>query len=209
VPLRLDHLARLPEEQRACLFWEATPVSRARLDREEAIEEKEAWVSTVLREWGSCGRVILVEDQPVAFALFAPPQWLPGAESLPTSPSSPDAVVLATVWVAPEHRGGGLGRILVQGVARDLVERGQVAIEAYGDTRGQRGCVAPADFWAAVGFKTQRPHVTTPRMRMELRSALSWKDEVELALEKVLSGLRPAKQKAARPIGSARTASQK
>lgn len=209
VPLRVDHLARLPEEQRSCLFWEATPVSRARLDRDEAAAEKEAWLSTVLREWGTCGRAVVLEDEVVAYAVHAPPQWLPGAESLPTSPASPDAVVLAMVWVAPEHRGGGLGRILVQGVARDLVERGHVAIEAYGDTRGQRGCVVPAEFWGAVGFKTQRAHATTPRMRMELRSALSWKDEVEQALEKVLGGLRPGKQKAARPIGSVRTASQK
>ena len=29
--------------------------------------EKEAWVSEVLREWGSCGRVALVDDEPVGY----------------------------------------------------------------------------------------------------------------------------------------------
>ena len=94
-------------------------------------------------------------------------------------------------------------------MAAELVERGHPAIEAYGDTRGRtHGCVLPAEFLGSVGFATQRAHPTTPRMRMELRTALSWKDEVELALEKVWGVVRPT-QKAARPIGSVRTASQK
>ena len=93
-------------------------------------------------------------------------------------------------------------------MAADLVERGHTAIEAYGDTRGRAdGCVLPAEFLGSVGFKTQRAHsTTTPRMRMELRTALSWKDEVELALERMWGAVRPT-HKATRPIGSVRAAS--
>ena len=116
--------------------------------------------------------------------------------------------MLATVWVDPAHRGGGIGRLLVQGVARDLVERGHGVLEAYGDTRGRtQGCVLPAEFLGGVGFGTQRPHPTTPRLRMELRSALSWKDEVEQALDRLWGVVRPVRTKAARPMGSVRTAS--
>jgi hypothetical protein len=50
----------------------------------------------------------------------------------------------------------------------------------------------PADFLGSVGFKTQRAHITTPRMRMELRTALSWRDEVEQALERLVGVVRPA-----------------
>jgi hypothetical protein len=57
----------------------------------------------------------------------------------------------------------------------------------------------PADFLGGVGFKTQRPHAVTPRMRMELRAALSLKDEVEAALERLVGAVRPAK---ARPAGT-------
>jgi GNAT superfamily N-acetyltransferase len=207
VRLTLDLLAALPDQQRACLFWELAPVDRARLEPADRFAEKEAWVSTVLREWGSCGRVALDDGHPVGLAIYAPPAWLPGSATMPTAPPSPDAVLLASIWVAPTHRGRGLGRMLVQGMARDLVERGQVAVEAFGDTRGIEGCVAPADFWGSVGFKTQRAHATTPRVRMELRSTLSWKDEVEQALERLWGAVRPAKQKATRPIGgSARVA---
>ena len=49
----------------------------------------------------------------------------------------------------------------------------------------------PADFLGSVGFKTHRAHRTTPRMRMDLRLALTWKDEVEAALERLLGAVRP------------------
>ena len=205
--LTLDHLAELPQPVRSCLFWELSPVDRLRLDEAERIAEKESWLSGTLRDWGSCGRVVRVDGRTVGLIVYAPAARLPGAAALPTAPGSPDAVIAATAWVDPAYRRGGLGRILVQAMAADLVERGHTAIEAYGDTRGRtHGCVLPAEFYGRVGFKTQRAHPTTSRMRMELRSAVSWKDEVELALERMWGAVRPT-QKATRPIGSVRAAS--
>jgi GNAT superfamily N-acetyltransferase len=200
VRLTLDHLAQLDEELSSpcttCLFWQLDPVSRDRVAPSDAAAAKEAWVSHVLREWGSCGRVVLVDEQPVGYAIYAPPAFLPGSAGFPTAPVSPDAVLLSTVWVHADHTGGGLGRMLVQGMARDLVKRGGiVAVEAFGDTRGpsRRRCVVPADFLGSVGFKTHRPHGTTPRMRMDLRTALTWRTEVEAALERLVGAVRPAK----------------
>jgi GNAT superfamily N-acetyltransferase len=202
VRLTVDHLAQLDGPCRSCLFWQLDPVSRARVGGEEAaLGEKEAWVSQVLRDWGSCGRVVLVDDRPVGYAIYAPASFLPGSGGFPTAPVSPDAVLLTNVWVDPQHAGGGLGRMLVQGMARDLIKRGGIkAVEAFGDTRGpgRRGsCVVPSDFLGSVGFKTQRAHGATPRMRMELRTAISIKDEVEAALERLVGAVRPAK---ARPV---------
>ena len=206
--LTVDHLAELADPVRSCLFWELGAVDRARLDEAERIAEKESWLSGVLRDWGSCGRVVRLDGRTVGHIVYAPAGRLPGAAALATAPASPDSVVAATAWIDPDMRGGGLGRLLVQAMAADLVERGHTAIEAYGDTRGRTvGCVLPAEFLGSVGFKTQRAHPTTPRMRMELRTALSWKDEVELALERVWGAVRPT-QKATRPIGSVRVASR-
>jgi GNAT superfamily N-acetyltransferase len=159
--------------------------------------EKEAWVSSVLLEWGSCGKVAYVDGVPAGYVLYAPPMYSPRAVAFPTSPVSADAVLLMTAHVRPEFAGGGLGRMLVQGMARDLIKRGGIrAVEAFGDTRGpgRRGsCVVPSDFLGSVGFKTQRAHGATPRMRMELRTALSLKDEVEAALERLVGAVRPPK----------------
>jgi GNAT superfamily N-acetyltransferase len=193
VRLTLDHLAELPGPCATCLFWEFDPVRRASVPAEEQAQEKEAWISRVLREWGSCGRVVLVDGAPVGLAMYAPEAYLPGAAVFPTAPASPDAVLLTTMYVAPEHRGGGLARMLVQGMARDLISRTTVrAVEAFGRTRGGSGCVIPTDFLGSVGFKTQRSHPVTPRMRMELRTAVTWRDEVEQALERLVGAVRPA-----------------
>lgn len=192
-PDRLHALGAVDVPCRSCVRWELDPVRRGRLDTDEAAAaEKDAWLSLVLREWGSCGRVVLVDDQPVGYVAYAPPAFVPGADGYPTAPVSPDAVLLTTAYVAPAHRGGGLGRVLVQAMARDLVTRGGIrAVEAFGDSRSRGSCVVGAGFLAHVGFKTHRAHPTTPRMRMELRSALSWKDEVEAAIERLVGVVRP------------------
>lgn len=190
VRLTLDHLQELSAPCRSCLFWEHDPVRRGRVVEPEV--EKDAWVSHVLREWGSCGRVALVDDRPVGYLVYAPEAFVPGAAGFPTAPISPDAVLLTTAYVDPAWARHGLGRMLVQGMARDLVRRDIRAVEAFGSARGGTACVLPVDFLGGVGFKTQRAHPTTPRMRMDLRSTVTWKSEVEAALERLVGAVRPA-----------------
>ena len=139
VRLTQDTLTDLPEVVRTDLLWETDPVRRRRLadgPPEEAEAEKAAWVSQVLLEWGSCGRVAYVDDVPAGFVQFAPPAYFPGTSSFATAPISEDAVQLATVVVLEEHAGAGLGRVLLQAMVRDLVRRGGVRAVERG--RGPR-----------------------------------------------------------------------
>ena len=92
-PDRLDALGRAGVPCHTCVRWELDPVRRARLDRTAdplagAAAEKEAWLSHVLREWGSCGRVALVDDVPVGYVVYAPPAFVPGADAHPTAPKA-------------------------------------------------------------------------------------------------------------------------
>jgi hypothetical protein len=203
VNLTLDTLEDLPRPCRQCVFWELDPVSaqRACAVGDPALE-KEAWVSQTLLEWGSCGKLIYVDNAPAGFAIYAPPAYVSRSMAFPTSPVSPDAVLLTTAHVVNGFAGGGLGRMLIQGIARDLTKRGVKAIEAFGDAKadvserrsdlGASGaCLAPADFFLSVGFKTVRQHPQFPRLRLDLRTALSWKSDVEYALEKLLGSMSP------------------
>lgn len=185
-----DTLEALPEPCRSCVFWECDPVRRQRLADPAA--EKAEWVSEVLREWGSCGRVALVDGRVAGHVLYAPAGFVPGAAGFATAPVSPDAVLLTTLHVAPEARGGGVGRLLVRAMARDLVERDLRAVEAFGSHGRPRSCTVPADFLGAVGFRTQRAHPVTPRMRMDLRTTLRWRSEVEAAVERLVGAVRPS-----------------
>ncbi|KOV63427.1 GNAT family N-acetyltransferase [Streptomyces sp. MMG1121] len=200
VPLTLDNLQDLPPRCRSCVFWELDPVSgEAAVRAGTSAPEKEGWISAVLLDWGSCGRVVYVDDAPVGFVLYAPPAYVPGSTAFPTSPVSPDAVQLMTAFVLPGYQGQGLGRVLVQAVAKDLLRRGFKAIEAFGDARWKEpACLLPADHLLAVGFKTVRQHPTHPRLRLELRSTLSWKEDVEMALDRLLGAVQ--KEPALRPL---------
>ncbi|MFJ6434523.1 GNAT family N-acetyltransferase [Streptomyces sp. NPDC091416] len=200
VPLTLDNLPDLPRRCRSCVFWELDPVrGDAAVKGGRAEQEKESWISAVLLEWGSCGRVVYVDDVPAGFVLYAPPAYVPRATAFPTSPVSPDAVQLMTALILPGYQGQGLGRVMVQTVAKDLIRRGFKAIEAFGDARWKEpACVLPADHLLAVGFKTVRPHPVHPRLRLELRTTLSWKEDVELALDRLLGAVQ--KEPALRPL---------
>lgn len=197
----LDNLDDLPMRCRRCVFWELDPVGADRAKAAGTTElEKEAWVSAVLLDWGSCGCIAYVDDVPAGYVLYAAPALVPRSVAFPTSPVSADAVLLMVAHVLPDFAGGGLGRMLVQNVAKDLMRRGVKAIEAFGTAEWTApDCLLPVDFLLSVGFKTVRPHPRFPRLRLELKTALSWREDVEVALERLLGSL-PARDRALRPI---------
>lgn len=202
--LTLDNLPDLVGRCSSCVFWELDPVSCERASGHE-YDELSAWLSVVLREWGSCGRIVYVDDRPAGHVIYAPAVHVPGADQFPTAPVSPDAVLLVQARVEPSYTGGGLGRLLVHAMAKDLIKRGGIrAVEAFGQISDQPGgresCVLPADFLLGVGFRTHRQHDRYPRMRMDLRSVLTWRGELEAALERLLAPVRPA----VKPEGVAR-----
>jgi len=212
VNLTLDNLGDLPHRCRRCVFWELDPVAGAAAVEAGDVElEKEAWLSATLLEWGSCGKIAYVDTVPAGYATYAPPTHVPRSRAFPTSPVSGDAVLLMTAGVLPEFAGAGLGLMLVQTAAKDLTRRGVRAIEAFGLARppgedapdpgipvGRPTCLVLADFLLAVGFKTVRPHHRYPRLRLDLRTAVSWRADVEVALERLLGSMAP--EPAFRPV---------
>jgi len=198
--LTLDNLSDLPDPCRRCVVWELDAVAARRaVEAGDTGFEKEAWVSATLLEWGSCGRIAYVDEEPAGFVMYAPPAFVPRSLAFPTSPVSGDAVLLMTARVLPPFAGAGLARMLVQAAAKDLTRRGLRAIEAFGlaTAAGMAGpdepgslCLVPADLLLSVGFKTVRPHHRFPRLRLELKTALSWREDVEQALERILGTVR-------------------
>ncbi len=195
VNITLDNLEDVAPRCRRCVFWELDPVGRERAEiAGDPAVEKEAWMSATLLEWGSCGKIVYVDGVAAGYATFAPPAYAPRSVAFPSSPVSADAVLLMTAYVLPDFAGGGLGRMLIQGIAKDLTRRGLRAIEAYGDLQWDGpACMIPADYLLAVGFKTVRPHPRFPRLRLELKTAASWREDVEVALERLLGSMSPEK----------------
>ena len=57
-PLRLEAFEQLPKHARRCVYWEVDPSTLRADDHLSDPEfEKEAWLSMVMLEWGSCGQM--------------------------------------------------------------------------------------------------------------------------------------------------------
>jgi hypothetical protein len=155
MPLRLECFEQLPKHARQCVFWELDPNVLRRGDHFADPEfEKEAWLSMVMLEWGSCGQIAVPAragsndpDEPprpekvvdhleapcVGYALYAPPGAVPRAGCFPTAPVSPDAVLLTSMGIEPGHADTLPRRLIGEAVA-DLVRRGVRSLEAFGRT---------------------------------------------------------------------------
>lgn len=123
-----------------------------------------------------------------AAVLLAPAQRRPAAGPLATVPISADAAVLVSLRIIPELRGTGLGRRLIQASAALALRSGRRGLEAIG-TRGSGSCCLLSVGWLeSVGFVLTRDHPLTPRLRMDLTTALTWRADLEAAWQR-LTGL--------------------
>lgn len=141
-PLRLEAFEQLPKHARRCVFWEVDPQT---LDGGDYLPdpefEKEAWLSMVMLEWGSCGQMANAtvddpgdSDEPcLGYVLYAPPRAVPRAQRFPTGPVSADAVLLTSMAVEPGQP-EGLSNLLIGQVVSELIRRGVRALEAFGRT---------------------------------------------------------------------------
>jgi hypothetical protein len=149
MPLRLEAFEQLPKHARRCVFWELDPGTLRADDHLTDPEfEKEAWLSMVMLEWGTCGQLAVnclpddpadVDPQPsrndgpcLGYAFYAPPGAVPRARRFPTGPVSADAVLLTSVGVESSPGTDGLPYSLLAAVVADLVRRGVRALEAFG-----------------------------------------------------------------------------
>ena len=150
-PLRLEAFDQLPKHARRCVFWEVDPSTLGGEDHLADPEfEKEAWLSMVMLEWGSCGQIavecapepgqqdfaqpeFLAESPCLGYAFYAPPRAVPRAHRFPTGPVSADAVLLTSLGIDAADD-GDLPRALITAVVGDLVRRGVRALEAFGRT---------------------------------------------------------------------------
>ena len=161
----LDNLLLTPKECMTSVFWE--------LDEDDDLDpffQKEEWFSSTLLEWGRCGKLMVEEETALAFAQYAPATLFPRLRRFRTGRVSPDAAYLSYCFVVEGRRGRRLGAELVRAVARDVVERGYLALEAIGDRAWEGGWVLPFEFLHRVGFRVLQDDARFPLLRLDLLS---------------------------------------
>ncbi len=179
VSITISNLDILPERCGACRRW-CRPNERMWAPGGMA-----DWLDGVVSHWGACWKALRTDDVTTAAALYAPPRYFSQAGFARASSISDDAVMLACLYVAPEYRGRGLGKLLLQVVEKDLLRRGVRAIETFARRGGAEEPSAPADFFLGQGFYVIRDDPESPHLRIELRSLVTWPVSIQTVLDTV------------------------
>lgn len=192
-PLSPETISRIHPQAARSIFWELDPDSAAEvLASGDPGFEKEAWLTTTLLEYGSCGFSFerSSHERAVATVLFCSRDDAPGAVQLPTAPVSEDAQVLTSLFIDPGFAGIGLESVLLDAAIMSLVERNAPAVEAFGwrtdffaraDVdellEGPIGAVLRSaseigllsvSVLESAGFQVIADHPVLPRLRLEL-----------------------------------------
>jgi hypothetical protein len=195
-PLTPDRVGDLVGACAPCTFWQTVP-HNGHGDTGEPLERLAQWVETVTTDWGPPGRVAYVDGTPAGHVLLAPARHVARLAAFPTSPSDPSTLMLVTAVTSPEQAGSGLRKALVQSAAKDALRhrvRSLEAVAARPLAVSKHACVLDVAVLEKAGFRVERDHPTYPRLRIDLRTVVTLRDEATAALVRALErvpGMRP------------------
>jgi hypothetical protein len=140
----------------------------------EAAPRKLALLGRGLAVFGSYAKVLVIDDEPAAYAQFGPLSAYPRAQRLrdlyPQLPEAPLPAVITCIATTTAARAAGHAARLVRAVCDDLAGRGFAAVEAYPErgTRPDSTSAASPEFWLAAGFALAVEDDRFPVVRREL-----------------------------------------
>ncbi|WP_330475441.1 N-acetyltransferase [Terrabacter sp. C0L_2] len=195
-PLTPDRVADLVGTCAPCTFWQTVP-RNGHADPRTPVELLADWVETVTADWGPPGRIAYVDGLPAGHVLVAPARHVPRLAAFPTSPADPSTLMLVTAMTSPGHADRGLRKALVQAAAKDALHHRSRCLEAVAARPlavSRHTCVLDVAFLEKVGFHVERDHPAYPRLRIDLRTVVTLRDEAAAALARALAwmpGARP------------------
>jgi len=155
-----SNLKDIPEPCRGCVYWEfPEDFEKGRDDPQKKAElevKKREWFEQTMKEFGTCGKIVYHEDNPVAYAQYAPSARFPNInayESKPVGKLEEGVVFLSCLYITDETlRGRGIGELLLQNVIEELRRRGFRAIETFARRSETDNPSGPMAFYIRNGF---------------------------------------------------------
>ncbi|MDN5791169.1 MAG: N-acetyltransferase [Micrococcales bacterium] len=208
-PLTPDRVPDLVGACAPCTFWQTVPRNghRETADPQGLLAE---WVAQVTSEWAPPGRIAYVDEHPMGHVILAPAGQVSRLATFPTAPGDPSTLILVTVCTADARHDGRLRKALVQAAVKDALRARVRSLEAIGARPlavGRHTCVLEVGFLERVGFHVERDHLTYPRLRMDLRSVVTLKDEATERIARALVRLPGARHVPTHPGGATRARS--
>lgn len=203
-----DRVADLTGPCAPCSFWQTVPHNGHVMEPDPLVLLTD-WVRQVTEDWGPPGEVVYVDDVPQGYVLLAPARHVPRLAAFATAPSDPSTLMLLTTCTDPAGSHRDLRKTLVQHAAKEALRHKARSIESIGAKPAairRHPCVLEVEALERSGFRIERDHPTYPRLRLDLRTVLSLRDEVAGVAARALAwvpGLKPV-QEAPRPDGVTR-----
>jgi len=186
-PLTLADFERLPTGCAGCIFWESAGHHELRCGSVCDSEVQAKWYHRVIEEWGDCGRVAVEDDEVLGFIKYAPSGYFAQTTSFAAAPADPRIPLIACMHITSDARNHGLGSVLLRAALRDLVQRGERKVEAFGATKRpepiEESPLVGIEFLQRNGFTITRPDPRYPLLQLELRSLATWTENLEAVLD--------------------------
>jgi ribosomal protein S18 acetylase RimI-like enzyme len=154
-----ENLKDIPEPCKACLYWENPAVKgkqQSTTEKTTNTTEKAAWFLKTLEEFGNCGKILYVDNEPVGYAQYSCASRLPnaqgyGAKKLGTAQEK--VAFISCLYVSNNNlRGKGLGERLLDKVILDLKNRGFNAVETFARESSPNNPSGPTQLYLKRGF---------------------------------------------------------
>lgn len=167
----------IPNSCRGCVYWEFPDdfeKGKKGPQQKAALEIKKfEWFEKTLEEFGTCGKIVYHDGEPVAYAQYAPSTRLPNVntyESKIVGKLEEGVVFLSCLYIADERlRGEGIGKLLLQNIIEDLRRRGFKAVETFARRSQADNPSGPMDFYVKNGFHIKdKTNPEFPLMRLFL-----------------------------------------
>ena len=201
-----------------CTFWQTVPRNGhgGGSDPQADLDLLADWVEQVTADWGPPGRIAYADGRPVGHVVLAPARFVPRLAAFPTAPSDPATVMLVTAVSAPDANGDGRGlrKVLLQTAAKDALRQHVRSVDVVASRPvavNPHACVLEAAPLEKFGFRVERDHPAYPRLRIDLRTAVTLRDEAAAYVARALAripGVHPAPEVHPRGSSSARSVDQ-
>jgi GNAT superfamily N-acetyltransferase len=151
-----------------CVYWESTEDFDEKVSKERARELKSDWFRNVSKEFGDCGIIVYLNDEPVGYAQYAPPKFFARVQQYKSGPPDTDSVFLACLYIPKrELKGQGIGKSLLDFILSDLQKRGCNAIETFARKGLESNPAGPLEFYLKRGFHVKKECDEFPLVRKE------------------------------------------
>lgn len=197
IGLSIAERESLPSRCIDCVYWESPqrlPMECGSACDGELLTDR---IRTIAAEWGECGKVVAEDGEYLGFIKYAHPRFVPQAQHMPSGPPLPDAPLITCLHIDPAARRHGLGSVLLREALRDLASRNEKIVQAYALARRMDLDVAPmvgVEFLLRSGFTVARPHPEVPLLKLDLKSLVSWADNLEAVLDSLRLPVRVPKR---------------